>query len=854
MASYALVADADLEDAGIVRHLISSEGVELEFVRDGEAALEVMKRRGAPALLVTELSLPRLDGFALIAELRKRADPQAAPVVALSAFHGLRTMAARMKDSLGLSALLAKPLTLDTLRRAIKRALAQNFSMRTSTPGYKLPPPVTANTQPRIDLAALERERSAAVKRMKLVDNLPPDANLSALLAEAAAKLGAEAAFVSLALHDRHWVKAHAGLSGTLLEERGVRRDFPLCEQVVQSHALLVVPDARSHPLFSDDALVKSGTVRGFAAAPLTGPGGETLGALCLIDSHPLSLTPDGLDALVWLSRRVSGELDLRGSKPVPATAHAAGGEHTRSYLEAVLENIDDGVYLLDPARRVAFVNRTLATWLGREPEALQSASSEQLLQQCARLFDDPAGFIRRVRVPDTGPFLLREELVMQRPERRVVRWVTKPVQLPDGIGHLGVITDITAEAESGPRARGARPHRRAHRARQPARRRGGDRARGGPQRAQRHAPLLRADRPRSPKDHQRHPRPRHRRRCAARGRAGPARLGARRRPGGALGRRRVPLPPAADRARGRALAGRARASGHRGADRHPRTPDHLLRRGRTAPGRRRRRGPRARRRAALCSQGGRRQLGQVTARGVRPAPRVTTKPTSSPHSTTRPSMTHARRLAALSLLALCSALPARADWSGTLQVRTEPKGRGRDGDMDGRIFGSGAKLRIEIEQPQMGKMATVIDLKAHKTTMIMESRHAFTTIDMDKAEGRSMLAGIHCQSEDAAGCLSERGFTKTGVETVNGRKSDRWEHDRVDAQGGKTHETLWIPQGAKGFALIKQVTRSAERTTTLDVLDFKEGSVPADQFEVPAGYTDMSSRMQQMGPPGAHP
>jgi hypothetical protein len=145
-------------------------------------------------------------------------------------------------------------------------------------------------------------------------------------------------------------------------------------------------------------------------------------------------------------------------------------------------------------------------------------------------------------------------------------------------------------------------------------------------------------------------------------------------------------------------------------------------------------------------------------------------------------------RLAAVVLFALYIAAPARADWTGKLQVRVEPKGKGRDADQDGRICGRGAKLRIDIDQGQMGKMATVLNLTAHQATMIMEARHAFMTIDMDRSQGRSMLAGIHCQ------------------------------------------------------------TRSTEKTVTLDVLDFKEESVPADRFEVPAGYTDMSSR-GPMGP-----
>jgi hypothetical protein len=214
------------------------------------------------------------------------------------------------------------------------------------------------------------------------------------------------------------------------------------------------------------------------------------------------------------------------------------------------------------------------------------------------------------------------------------------------------------------------------------------------------------------------------------------------------------------------------------------------------------------------------------------------------------------RRLATLALFSLCSALPARADWTGTYKLHNEPPGRGRDADQQGNISAHGTKLRIDAEGP-MGKMAMVTDFKAHKGLMIMDARHAFMTVDQDKAQGHGPFASIHCDSEESAACLAQVGFTKSGVETVNGKKSDRWEHDFTNAQGAKVHETLWVPQGVKGFAVVKEVSKSADKTTTFDVLDFKEGSVPAEQFEVPAGYTDMSSRMGPMGPmgpPGAHP
>jgi diguanylate cyclase (GGDEF)-like protein len=462
MPAYALIAEADPGSAELYRTLISAEGVDLELVRDGAAAREVMARRGPPALLLCDLSLPKVDGFTLLAEVRAQASAAQVPAIAVSGFLELRELAGRLREQLGLSAVLPKPAPIDTLRRVIKRGLSVNFSMRSTAPGYKLPGPALQQlTNPRIDLRAMEAARLDAVKRMGLVDDLAPDATLEALLAAATKELGVQAAVVSVALQDRHWFKAQHGLTGTLLEARGVEQSRALFRQVVETGQPLIVPDAASHPLFKDDPLVTSGMLRGFAAAPLNGPEGEVLGALALLDQKPLELGADGLDQLVQLARRVAGELELEAQDTRARRSIRRNDEQKRIdeitadlqestllYLEAVLDNIDAAVYLLDGKRRVVFVNRVLAGWLGKEPAALLGETAEELATRCSALFDDPNAFLRRLRVPASGPFAVREEFEVQRPTRRVVRWVTKPVQLPDAVGHLGVVTDVTAEAE----------------------------------------------------------------------------------------------------------------------------------------------------------------------------------------------------------------------------------------------------------------------------------------------------------------------------------------------------------------------------------------------------------------------
>src|SRR5438132_10117953 len=102
MPSYALIAEPDPGQAQVYRHLAMAEGFEVKLVRDGDQALELIRSAGAPALTIAELSLPRLDGFRVIEEIRKLAPAMTAPVVAISAFRSLRDAAVRLRADLGI--------------------------------------------------------------------------------------------------------------------------------------------------------------------------------------------------------------------------------------------------------------------------------------------------------------------------------------------------------------------------------------------------------------------------------------------------------------------------------------------------------------------------------------------------------------------------------------------------------------------------------------------------------------------------------------------------------------------------------------------------------------------------------
>jgi GAF domain-containing protein len=136
-------------------------------------------------------------------------------------------------------------------------------------------------------------DRLARIAAMGVVDDLPPDEALQRLVAETAAQFRVPIAVVSIVLGDRQWFKAHHGLGGAFLADRGSPIDGAFCRHVVDACAPLVVPDASAHPVFATNPSFVRHGVRGYAGAPLVTPDGDVLGTLCIIDSKPLAIVYD---------------------------------------------------------------------------------------------------------------------------------------------------------------------------------------------------------------------------------------------------------------------------------------------------------------------------------------------------------------------------------------------------------------------------------------------------------------------------------------------------------------------------------------------------------------------------------
>ena len=116
-----------------------------------------------------------------------------------------------------------------------------------------------------------------------------------------------------------------------------------------------------------------------------------------------------------------------------------------RTLLDVTLENIEDGVALLDSERRVVVANEAFGAMFGFTHERLQGLTKEQFIEHVGPRVEDPAMFEEHFW-RSTGRF--SGDFVFVHPHRRVLRRSWAQIALPDGEGFLVTWHDVTAERD----------------------------------------------------------------------------------------------------------------------------------------------------------------------------------------------------------------------------------------------------------------------------------------------------------------------------------------------------------------------------------------------------------------------
>ncbi|MDM0018324.1 ATP-binding protein [Variovorax saccharolyticus] len=130
-------------------------GLECELAEDGETALELW-REGSFDLVITDCSMPGMDGYALVAAIRKlereRSLPRR-PVLGCTAH--VQDEERRLAIEAGMDECLMKPFSLDALSEALHRHLGEASALPLQQPPAPTPAPVQPSFENVFDPLAL---------------------------------------------------------------------------------------------------------------------------------------------------------------------------------------------------------------------------------------------------------------------------------------------------------------------------------------------------------------------------------------------------------------------------------------------------------------------------------------------------------------------------------------------------------------------------------------------------------------------------------------------------------------------------------------------------------------------------
>jgi diguanylate cyclase (GGDEF)-like protein/PAS domain S-box-containing protein len=162
-------------------------------------------------------------------------------------------------------------------------------------------------------------------------------------------------AMVSFVERDRQVFLAKVGLD---VCETG--RDVSFCAHAIRGSDIFVVLDATLDPRFSRNPLVTGEPhIRFYAGAPLTGPHGQTMGTLCIVDSKPrASFSESDRSLLSELAALVLDKLELHRLEVARKASHAR--------FTAAASASPDGVLCTDDHGLITYWNAACERMFGR--------------------------------------------------------------------------------------------------------------------------------------------------------------------------------------------------------------------------------------------------------------------------------------------------------------------------------------------------------------------------------------------------------------------------------------------------------------------------------------------------------
>ncbi len=325
-----LVAEDDAEARELLLLSLADGDYDLLEAADGIEALHLL-RTEHPDLLITDIVMPRMDGYELVRKLRQDESMSATPVIFCSASYHEREVR-EMARSLGVRSTLSKPFDLKTVRATVNAALATKPTLPTQAP-----PAATVNG------GAQERLSALVTFSRRLFGQTDPAAILETTCDAARDILLAQVAQLTIVSDGQRESTTSSGLAGEELERLLASRMY---RELLES---LEAGGSALFPMSPDEAAVElSASQRGDFISMLGVPiasVANNYGYLCVLNRIGLpGFTEEDLAVARAIAAQVAGAYEN-------ARQHQAlqGEIERRAEMESEIRRLN-----LDLERRVA--------------------------------------------------------------------------------------------------------------------------------------------------------------------------------------------------------------------------------------------------------------------------------------------------------------------------------------------------------------------------------------------------------------------------------------------------------------------------------------------------------------------
>src|SRR3989344_7596530 len=160
-----------------------------------------------------------------------------------------------------------------------------------------------------------ESERIESLKKLQILDT-PPEERFDLLTKLATKVFNVPISTVTLVDANREWFKSVCGL-----DEKEGERAISFCGHGMLADEILVIPDAKKDPRFSDNPMVVGEPfIRFYAGVPLFSEDGQRVGTFCIKGHEPREVTEEEKETLIMMAKLAelainTHNLQLKGSK-----------------------------------------------------------------------------------------------------------------------------------------------------------------------------------------------------------------------------------------------------------------------------------------------------------------------------------------------------------------------------------------------------------------------------------------------------------------------------------------------------------------------------------------------------------